>query len=589
MRPASETAIGRLEREAGMDPIRARLLAARQVDAQDVQDFLQPTLKQSFPDPSSFTDMDRAVEIILDAIASDRSCAVFADYDVDGGTAAAILIRYFRAMGRHLQLYVPDRIQEGYGPSPEAFATLKARGVELIITVDCGAAAVTALESAQNIGVDIVVIDHHLMHGAIPHAAALVNPNRPDCQSGMGTLTAAGVAFVLAAGLNRRARARGMFGNPNDTAEYRRVEPDIRQWGDLAALGTLCDVAPLRGFNRAIVTHGLKVLSRTDNPGLRALSGVAGLSAPDKVWHATFTLGPRLNAGGRIGEADLAARLLSSDDPMEVGPLAVRLDKLNAERREIEAQILDDAIAAAERQLAKAPNQAVIVVGAENWHPGVVGIVAARLKEKFFKPAIAVGWGTGFGPYGKGSGRSIEGVNLGAGIAKAAQAGLLIAGGGHAMAAGLTIEPKRMEEFAQFLSDALVAEYEKAPDARTQSIDIVLRVEAVTNALAQFLETLEPFGPANPEPCIVLPLVRAVFCKRMGADGTHLRVTLEGESGARLEAVAFRCVGTALGDALEQRAEAIHVAGRLSKDRWNGREKLKFEIADVALAHLVAP
>lgn len=576
MRPAGERAIRQLQQESGLDEVSARLLAARGVGPADVALFLKPSLRATFPDPSSFADLDRAADIIVAALKDGRPCAVFADYDVDGGSAAAILIRYFRALGRKLELYVPDRIQEGYGPSPAAFAKLKARGIALVITVDCGAAAFEALEAAENMGLPVIVLDHHLMHGEIPKTAALVNPNRPDCRSGMGSLTAAGVAFVMCAGLNRLGRKTGLFAD--------RPEPDILQWLDLAAMGTLCDVAPLRGFNRAIVSQGLKVLARTQNPGLRRLSELANLSAPDKTWHATFALGPRLNAGGRIGAADLAARALSEDDPAEIGPLAIRLDQLNIERRAIEADILEAALQAGEAQLARHPDSAAIVVGAEGWHPGVVGIIAARLKEKFFRPAIAIGWGGAFGEHGKGSGRSIEGVNLGRAISQAARDGVLIAGGGHAMAAGLTIEPGRIDAFRAILSAALTDEYRVAPNARTEMVDIVLRAEAADERLARFLQSLEPFGPANPEPVIAMSNVRPVFSKRMGADGAHLRVTLEGESGGRVDAVAFRVAGNPVGEALEMRGRPLHVIGRLSLDRWNGRERVKYELIDAALA-----
>ncbi len=353
----------------------ARALAARGIDADGAANYLTPTLKAQFPDPSTFADMDLAASILVDAVETGRPTAVFADYDVDGASSAAQLVRWFRAMGRELAIYVPDRIIEGYGPSPAAFRHLQAQGADLVVTVDCGAAAHDALIAARDIGLDIVVIDHHLMRGEQPPAAALVNPNRPDDTSGQGHLAAAGVTFVLLAALNREARRRGLFQD--------RPEPDIRQWLDLAAMGAVCDVTSLTGFNRAIAAQGLRTMSAWANPGLKALLDVAKAQGPATTFHAGFILGPRINAGGRIGRSDLGARLLSTDDPEEARDLAEQLDALNASRKDVEKGVIDEAVLAIERDSNFDPDAPAIVVAGDGWHPGVVGIAAARLRERY--------------------------------------------------------------------------------------------------------------------------------------------------------------------------------------------------------------
>ena len=432
-------------RRLGVPDLVGRMLASREVALDDAELFLNPTLKDLFPDPSTFADMDVAAAAILDAIVSGRPTAVFADYDVDGGTSSAILSRYFRAWGRELILYVPDRLNEGFGPTPFAFRELKSQGAELVVTVDCGAAAIEALKTANEIGLDVVVLDHHLMHDEhTPPTIALVNPNRPDDRSGHGFLAAAGVVFVMVAALNRLARKRGVA--PAGGL------PDPMKWLDLAALGTLCDMAPLKGVNRAFVTRGLSVLERLENPGLKALAEVSGIEAPKSVYHATFVLGPRLNAGGRIGDPWTAAKLLATDDRAEAIRLAEKLNFQNAERKEVEAGNPEGRDGAGRTPpRGEKPDVGIIVVGGEGWHPGVIGIVAGRLKEKFHRPAVVIGWGEGLGPVARGSGRSVPGVNLGELISRATKQGLLLSGGGHAMAAGLSIDPARLDELREHL------------------------------------------------------------------------------------------------------------------------------------------
>src|SRR5215217_191894 len=427
-RPADPALVRDHQLRHGLSEPLARALAARGVDADGAADYLSPTLKAQFPDPSSFKDMDLAAEILVDAAVTGRPMAVFADYDVDGASSAAQLVRWFRAMGRDLPIYVPDRILEGYGPSPIAFQRLKDQGAELVVTVDCGAAAYDALVAAKEMGVDVVVIDHHLMRGEPPPAAALVNPNRPDDTSGQGHLAAAGVTFVLLAALNREAARRGLFAD--------RPKPDIMQWLDLAAMGAVCDVTSLTGFNRAITTQGLRVMSNWANPGLKALLDVAKGQGPATTFHAGFILGPRINAGGRIGKSDLGARLLSTDDPEEATALAQELDALNIARREVERQVTEEAMRRVEATGAHADGSAVVVIEGADWHPGVVGIAAGRLRERWRKPVIVIGVDAVNG-VGKGSGRSQPGMNLGRAVQAAWESGVLLAGGGHAMAAGL--------------------------------------------------------------------------------------------------------------------------------------------------------
>ncbi len=573
-RPTDDALAAEHVRKLQTADIVGRLLAARGVKPDDAKLFLNPTLKELFPDPSSFADMDKAAEVILDAIVSGKKVAVFADYDVDGGTSSAILSRYFRAWGRELILYVPDRLTEGFGPTPFAFRALKDMGAELVVTVDCGAAAIAALQTANEIGLDVVVMDHHLMHDDhTPPTLALVNPNRPDCKSGHGFLAAAGVVFVLVAALNRLARKKGVA--PEGGL------PDPMKWLDLAALGTLCDMAPLKGVNRAFVTRGLGVLERLENAGLKALAEVAGIEAPKSVYHATFVLGPRLNAGGRIGDPWTAAKLLATDDRAEAIQLAEKLNFQNQERKEVEAGIQKAAMEQVERRLAVKGDAGILVVGGEGWHPGVIGIVAGRLKEKYHRPAVVVGWGEGLGPVARGSGRSVPGVNLGELVSGAAKSGLLLSGGGHAMAAGLSMEPSRLGELRDYLEDKTKNATFELEEARVLEIDGTLAPGAANGELLEMIERIGPFGSNAPEPLFAVPNVRAAGARRVGEN--HMAFDMVGEDGARVRAIAFRVADGPEGQAI-QRGEAIHVAGRLRPDTWRGPGKVQIEVADIALA-----
>lgn len=568
-RPADLDLARRHAQRLGISEPLARALASRGVSDEGAEAYLSPTLKALFPDPSSFMDMDRAVQILLDALVAERPMVVFADYDVDGATSAAQLVRWFRAMGRDLPIYVPDRVNEGYGPSPGAFRRLREEGAELVITVDCGAAAYDAIAAAGEIGLEVVVIDHHLMREDPPAAAAVVNPNRPGCGSGQGVLAAAGVSFVLLAALNREARRRGLFEH--------RAEPDLRQWLDLAALGAICDVTALTGFNRALAAQGLKVMSNWGNPGLKALLDVAGAKGPATVFHAGFILGPRINAGGRIGRSDLGTRLLSTDDPEEAKALAEELDALNLARKEVENAVIEEAVAVIERHTNLDPAAPVLVVAGEGWHPGVIGIVAGRLRERYRKPVMVIGLDPATG-IGKGSGRSQTGVNLGRAVQAAFEAGLVMSGGGHAMAAGLTMRGDAVPELREFLCRTLALEGAQAALMDVVEVDALITAGGATRGLLEDFRRLEPFGPGNPEPMFALADVRVE--QVMPMRGGHIRCQLSDGNGAKVRAVAWRVGETELGRRLLAGGGSLHVAGRLKADDWNGRQGVQLEIED---------
>lgn len=567
-RPADEATVRvHMLRQNLSEPL-ARALASRGISEAQADDYLTPTLKSLFPDPSSFQDMALAVEILLEALANDRKVVVFADYDVDGATSAAMLVRWFRAMGKELPIYIPDRITEGYGPTPAVFRKLREDGADLVVTLDCGAAAYDALEAAAAAGLTVVVIDHHMMREAPPRAAALVNPNRFDCTSGQGVLCAAGVTLVLLAALNREARARGLFAE--------RPEPDLRQWLDLAALASVCDVTQLVGFNRALTAQGLKVMSGWKNPGLKALLQVAGGKEEATTFHAGFLLGPRINAGGRVGRADLGARLLSTDHPEEARDLAIQLDGLNAERKEVERQVVEAAGAMIDQSANFDPNAPVIVVSGDGWHPGVIGIAAGRLRERYRRPVIVIGIDREAN-VGKGSGRSQPGVNLGRAIQAAFDEGLLMAGGGHAMAAGLTVRPDLIPELRAFLAVRLAQEQEEADDAL--DLDVLVTPSSADRGLFDDFQRLTPFGPGNPEPNFAI--ADAIVEQASPIRGGHLRCVLRDASGGRLRAVAWRVEDTAVGKAL-MAGGRLHLAGKLRPDDWQGRNGVQFEIEDAA-------
>ncbi|WOR15629.1 single-stranded-DNA-specific exonuclease RecJ [Hyphomonas sp. FCG-A18] len=572
LRQPDEAAVRALTPHLQGEDLLARLLTTRGIAPEEVETFLNPTLRALFPDPASFQDMMKAAGLVLDALVDGRNVTVFADYDVDGGTSSAILARYFRAWGREIGLYVPDRLTEGYGPSPAAFRHLKEIGSDLVITVDCGAAAVDALAEAEAIGLPVIVIDHHLMGKTPPACAALVNPNRADDESGQGHLAAAGVVYVFAAALNKLARERGIA--PEGGL------PNILEWLDLCALGTLCDMSPLKGANRAFVKQGLKVLSAGQNTGLRALADVAGIGTIETVYHATFVLGPRLNAGGRVGDPWLAAKLLATDDRSEALALAERLHGLNDERKAVENAILEQASVEAQKTLDANPDAGVLIAAGEGWHPGVIGIVAGRLKDRFHLPAIVIGWGEGLGPVAKGSARSVHGVNIGDAIAAAAKDGVILSGGGHAMAGGLSLEPEQLPALRDWM-DAHMAEFaQERAAAKELTIDALLATSQVRPDLYDAIGTLGPFGQGAPEPIFALKDVEITHTRPIGEN--HLKLTVE-DAGGRVEALVWRCMGTPLGDALMQRGR-VHLAGKLKDNEWNGRRTAQFDVIDAAPA-----
>jgi single-stranded-DNA-specific exonuclease len=553
----------------------ARLLAQRGVGLELAAQFLSPRLRDQLPDPAHLRDMDHAVERLVRAIRDGEKIVVFGDYDVDGATSAALLLRFFAAIGAHGAVYVPDRMREGYGPNTPALLKLKEEGAGLVICVDCGTTAHDALEAARVAGLDLVVIDHHVAEPLLPFAIAVVNPNRLDEASAHGNLAAVGVAFLLAVAANRALR---------DTGWYRsRPEPDLLQWLDLVALGTVCDVVPLTGLNRALVAQGLKVLQRGANPGMVALAAVAmasGRAAPPDAYHLGFVLGPRVNAGGRVGAADLGARLLSTDDPVLAAELAQLLDGYNRERREIEAHTLAAAIEAVEQRNLRSPH--LVFAAAEGWHPGVIGIVAARLRERYERPACVVAIADGIG---RGSGRSVPGLALGPAVIAARQAGLLLNGGGHAMAAGFTVAADRLPELEEFLAARLGDGLAKGMLVAELAIDAALSATAAQGELIGQLDALAPFGAANPEPRFAFPRVVPGYVEAVGTGHLRLRVTdaVGSGDGTQLNAIAFRAADTPLGRLLvEAKGRAVHLAGHLRRDTWRGGDAVQLVIDDAA-------
>lgn len=556
-----------IEEATGTAPEVARLLAARGVKAGAAERFLNPSLKRELPDPFALTDMEVAALRIADAIAAGETCGVFGDYDVDGTCGAAILKLFFDAVGGRLEAYLPDRLLEGYGPTIEAFRALKERGANLIVTVDCGAAAHQAIGDAAAEGVSIIVLDHHQMDGPAPAGAvATVNPHRADDRSGLTLLSAAGVVFMAIVAINRALRVKGWFAD--------RPEPDLRSFLDLTALGLVCDVMPMTGLARVLTAQGLKVLSSGGNPGLKELGARAGMKGPATAFDLGFLLGPRINAAGRIGHARLAFDLLTTDDPARRSALAEKLHILNAERQAIERAVQDEAIALVEQR--RLYERAVIVAAGEGWHPGVVGIVAGRLKDRYQRPAIVIGVENGLG---KGSARSIGGVDIGAAVRAARQQGLLIAGGGHAMAAGLTADAARLGDLDALLDRSLRADVDRAVANQRFEVDAVVAPSAVSGTFARMLGAVGPFGPGNPEPVFALPYMSVESVKVVG--GAHIACALSGAAGERVRAIAFRAEGEPLGDLLKSRRR-LHLAGRIKTDDWRGADAAQFQIADAA-------
>ncbi len=610
-----------MAQQHGISELLAEILAARGVEIDQVPGFLAPTLREALPDPFHLRDMDKAVERLLQAMARRETIGIFGDYDVDGATSTALLMRYFAALSVPTVPYIPDRMTEGYGPTEAGFARLieKVIRVEsressdaaapldsrlstlatpsLIITVDCGTLAHAPIAYARARGVDVIVLDHHLSSGTLPEAYAIVNPNRVDETSPHRNLAAVGVVFLLLVALNARLKERGQrpeargqgedsrFSSRGELSALKSVSalasdlwplaspPSLLPLLDLVALGTVADVMPLTGLNRVYVAQGLKVMAQRRNLGLAQLADVARMEEAPGTYHLGFLLGPRINAGGRVGKSSLGVRLLTSEDPEAVQAIALELDRLNAERQAIEASVLEQALL----QAATQANLPVILVAGEGWHEGVIGIVAGRLKEKFERPALVIALAEGMG---KGSGRSVPGVDMGAAIHAAVAEGLLQKGGGHAMAAGFSLAQQNVAALQQFLIARMERAVAAYTDARVKKYDGLLSVSGAT------LETLEdigragPFGLGNPAPHFVIPSARIVQVSVMKEK--HLRLTLADDSGSgRLAAVAFHSVGTTLGEWL-QHERRVHVMGELKINRWQGRETAQFLIEDAA-------
>ncbi|PKP92702.1 MAG: single-stranded-DNA-specific exonuclease RecJ [Alphaproteobacteria bacterium HGW-Alphaproteobacteria-16] len=549
------------------DDLVTQLLLTRGCPREELEAHRNPSIRAFMPDPSIFRDMDRAAERIADAVVGGEAVTVFGDYDVDGATSAALLIRLLRDLGLSPRAYIPDRLMEGYGPSGEALVRLKREGADLIVTVDCGAMAYDALAEAKAVGAEVIVVDHHKCASQLPEALALVNPNRLDEDEGAahGHLAAVGVAWLLGAALVRVLRGRGFFAS--------RAEPRLLDLLDIVALGTVADVAALRGLNRAFVAQGLKVMSQRRNIGMNALIEASRLTRAPTATDLGFALGPRINAGGRVGKSDLGVRLLTTQDPDEARVIAEELNRLNEERRAIEAEVQ----AAAE---AIDTTGAVAVVAARGWHPGVIGIVAGRLKEKLGRPAIVIA--VDENGIGKGSGRSITGVDLGAAILAAKEAGLLIAGGGHAMAAGVTVAEDRIEEFAAWLETKLADHVARASGDRALLLDAVLAPRGVNPDLVNAMEAGGPYGMGWPSPRIVAGPVRMVKCDVVG--NGHVRAIVAGDDGRSIKCMAFRSADTPLGLALlgAPRDRRLWVAGRAKIDDWGARPAAEIHIDDAA-------
>ncbi len=551
-----------------------QLLAARGVGIEAAADFLEPTLRALLPDPSVLVDMEAAAGRLAEAVLRGETVAVFGDYDVDGACSGALMVRALRRLGCLVTHYVPHRLTEGYGPNGPAIRALCERGATLIVCVDCGVAAHAALDQAAGLA-DVVVLDHHKAEGPVPRVAAVVNPNRLDCGSGLKHLCAAAVAFLTMVAVHRSLRRRGAF--------VGREEPRLMELLDLVALATVCDVMPLTGVNRALVAQGLKVMARRGHAGIAALLELAQLRDLPSAHTLGFVLGPRINAAGRIDEPDLGLRLLLCDDPVEARAMAERLDQVNRRRQEVEAEVLGAALAAAEAQAGV--GHPVLLVSGQGWHPGVVGIVAGRVKEKFNRPACVAGVdGAGLA---KGSGRSVPGLDLGAAVIAARQAGLLQAGGGHAMAAGFTADAGRLAEFHAFLDERL-ARASELPTAADLVVEGVIAVAAATTELARQVERLAPFGAGNEEPVFALQRARVLRADRVGKEGNTVRAFVEGEDvsaprGPRLKAICFRAKDGPLAQALLGSGGApLHLCGQLRAERWNDEVLPCLHIADAA-------
>ncbi len=571
LEPGQENSALAIAQSHGIPDLVARVMAARGVGADEAEQFLKPTIRDLLPDPATLTDVDAAAKRIATAIGKNEQVAIFGDYDVDGAASSALLKRFLAHFGLAAEIYIPDRIFEGYGPNPDAMRDLAARA-SLIVTVDCGTTSAAAIDAALQAGSDVVVLDHHQVGEGFPHGVPVVNPNRDDDMSGQGHLCAAGIVFLTLVRVSAMLREAG------------QSPPDLLAMLDLVALATVCDVVPLTGVNRAFVTRGLLVARSQANAGMAALAAAARIGEPLAPFHRGFAIGPRINAGGRIGDAALGSRLLATDDPVEAQEIAAKLDALNAERQAMEQVMLTEAMAQADAELARGDGPAVLIVEGETWHPGVVGILASRIKDSIRRPAFAIAFNKN--GVGAGSGRSISGIDLGKLVRGAVEEGLLVKGGGHAMAAGITVERARLGDlrayFEQHASDAV----SQARRGEALKIDGALSADGATLELIEMLERAGPYGAGHPQPVFALPHHQITDVRMVGTG--HLRVSLKSRSGGRLQAIAFRVADTDLGRMLgENRGSAIHIAGTLGANAWNGRTTPQLRIIDAAVPERV--
>ncbi|KOC82343.1 single-stranded-DNA-specific exonuclease RecJ [Brucella abortus] len=554
----------------GISDLVARVLAGRGVSVEGAPEFVDPTLRNLMPDPATLNDMDNAAGRIADAIQRRETVAIFGDYDVDGACSSALMARFLKHYGVQHSIYIPDRIFEGYGPNPDAMRELAAKGASLIVTVDCGTNSVPSITAAKQAGADVVVLDHHQVGGDLPEdAVAIVNPNREDDISQQGHLCAAGVVFLALVQVAKILRARG-----------KGPGPDLLSMLDLVALATVCDVVPLKGVNRAFVVKGLLVARGQSNVGLAALARVARIGEPLNAFHLGYLIGPRINAGGRIGDAGLGARLLTLDDPAMADRIAMELDRLNQERQAMEAEMLMEAEAEASLEISGGAGASVIVTASDRWHPGIVGLLASRLKEKARRPAFAIAFNAN--GVGSGSGRSISGLDLGKLVRGAVEKGLLVKGGGHAMAAGITIERGNLGALRAYLEEEAADIVSRLRENQSLSIDGALAASGATVALYEALQKAGPYGSAHPQPLLALP--HHVLADVRGVGRDHVRVTLRGADGKRVNAIAFRAAEGDLGRFLFNNIGcSVHVAGNLSLNHWNASVSPQIQILDAAL------
>lgn len=570
--PDHENSAITIAQEHGLPEILARVLAARGAEAGTIAEYLSPTLKALMPDPSTLQDMDVAAERFAKAIRDKEPIAIFGDYDVDGAASVALIRRFLFAHDHDSSFYIPDRTLEGYGPSITAFEELISNGAKLIITVDCGTMAFEPIARASEIGADVMVLDHHQAEEQLPAALAMVNPNRMDDISGQGNLAAAGVVYLFLVATARQLRAENWYGEETSA-------PDLMQLLDLVALATVCDVVPLTGLNRALVCRGLETMRRRANIGLRVLADTAGLTAAPTTYHLGYVLGPRLNAGGRIGRSDLATELLTIEDEPRAIEIATTLEQLNFERRAMQDALQEDALSQADAAFQDRPEAILAIAEGEGWHKGLIGLVAARLAERFSKPSLAISWGKD--GTGSGSARSIRGADIGAAIRNAVDGGLAERGGGHAMAAGFTVARQNAGAFYEHLDKTLRSQVMLASAEANLKIDGALMASSATKELMAHLDKAGPFGAGNPQPRFAFAAHHCKFAKIVGE--RHVRCSLTASDGTRIDAIAFNSAETEVGKLLlDSRGLPLHVVGHLRRSDWGGREKIELHIEDVA-------